>query len=508
MVSSGSAATFAAITLLAGLLMFNTSLILVCITVLLILWLSTRRLPGLPPGPPLLPLVGNIFQMDADPRVTFSKLRRQYGDIFSVYIFNEPVIVLSGYSAIKEALVKNGDVFSERPKSFLTEFFARGKGVTGTSGAHWKEQRKFALTTLRDFGMGRSPLEAKIHDELTVFLKAIEDKDGLAFDCKRLVHNAVANIICAVCLGRQFEYTDPRFVKFLKSTDIILATLGAANILNMFPIVRFIPGDFFKFKKLMQNIATVEKGEIEKDVEEHFNNYDEDNVDDFITAYIKEMKLRGSDETFDRGHLVKTVRDLFIAGTETTATTIRWTLLYFLHNPEVQEKCFREIQEHIGESRKPSMKDKTNLPYVEATISEVHRCSTIAPLAVPHGVLHNVQFRGYTFPKGVTVLPNLDSVLHDPTVWGDPQNFRPERFLDDQGKYLKRDEFIPFSMGRRVCPGESLARMELFLFLVAMIQKFQFLPDDGPLTPLKGILGITNAAPTFTIRAVPRAMCK
>lgn len=147
------------------------------------------------------------------------------------------------------------------------------------------------------------------------------------------------------------------------------------------------------------------------------------------------------------GHLVKTVRDLFIGGTETTATTIRWTLLYFLHNPEVQEKCFREIQEHIGESRKPSMKDKTNLPYVEATISEVHRCSTIAPLAVPHGVLHNVQFRGYTFPKGVTVLPNLDSVLHDPTVWGDPQNFRPERFLDDQGKYLKRDEFIPFSMG-------------------------------------------------------------
>ncbi|XP_067664353.1 cytochrome P450 2U1-like [Haliotis asinina] len=504
MFSSSSAAIFAAIASLVGLLMFNTSLILVFINAALILWLSTRRPPGLPPGPPLLPFVGNVLSIDADIRVTFSKLRRQYGNIFSVYIFSQPVIVLSGYSAIKEALVKNGDHFSERPKSFLTDFFAQGKGVGGTSGAHWKEQRKFALTTLRDFGMGKSLLETKIRDELTVFLKALDEKDGKAFDCKRLVHNAVANIICAVCLGKQFEYTDPRFVKFLKATERILELLGGATTLNLFPIVRFIPGDFFSFKNLMKNMETIEKGEIEKDVEEHLNSYDEDNVDDFITAYIKEMKLRGNDDTFDRGHLEKTVRDLFIAGTETTATTIRWTLLYFLHNPDVQEKCFREIRDNIGQSRLPTMKDKTSLPYVEATISEIQRCTDIAPLAIPHSVPYDIQFQGYTFPKGVTVLPNLDSVLQDPAVWGDPQNFRPERFLDDEGKYLKKDEFIPFSMGRRVCLGESMARMELFLFLVAMIQRFQFLPDKGPLTPLKGKLGITYSAPSFTIRAVPR----
>lgn len=115
MVSSSSAAIFAAIASLVGLLMFNTSLILVFINVALILWLSTRRPPGLPPGPPLLPFVGNVLSMDADIRVTFNKLHRQYGNIFSVYIFNQPVIVLCGYNAIKEALVKNGDVFSERP---------------------------------------------------------------------------------------------------------------------------------------------------------------------------------------------------------------------------------------------------------------------------------------------------------------------------------------------------------------------------------------------------------
>ncbi|XP_067665571.1 cytochrome P450 2U1-like [Haliotis asinina] len=508
MFSSSSAAIFAAIASLVGLLMFNTSLILVFINAALILWLSTRRPPGLPPGPPLLPFVGNVLSIDADIRITFSKLRRQYGNIFSVYIFNQPVIVLSGYSAIKEALVKNGDHFSERPKSFLTDFFAQGKGVIGSSGAHWKEQRKFALTTLRDFGMGKSLLETKIRDEMTVFLKALEEKDGHAFDCKRLVHNAVSNIISAVCLGKQFEYDDLRFVKFIKATERLTELVGAASTLNIFPIVRFIPGDFFNFKKIMRYIETIEKGEIEKDVKEHMDSYEEDNVDDFITAYIKEMKLRGSDDTFDRTHLEKTVRDLFLAGTETTGTTICWTLLYFLHNPDVQEKCFREIRDNIGQSRLPTMKDKTSLPYVEATISEIQRCTDIAPLAVPHSVPYDIQFQGYTFPKGVTVLPNLDSVLQDPVVWGDPQNFRPERFLDDDGKYLKKDEFIPFSIGRRVCLGESMARMELFLFLVAMIQRFQFLPDKGPLTPLKGKFGFTNSAPIFSIRAVPRNKCE
>lgn len=146
-------------------------------------------------------------------------------------------------------------------------------------------------------------------------------------------------------------------------------------------------------------------------------------------------------------NLTRTVNDLFTGGTETTATTLRWTLVYFLNYPDVQEKCFKEILENVGQSRRPSMKDKTNLPYMEATIMEVLRYANIAIVGAPHAVPHDVQFRGYTFPKGVTVMLNLDSVLQDTDVWGDPQKFRPDRFLDGAGKIQKRDEFIPFSLG-------------------------------------------------------------
>ncbi|XP_046585105.1 cytochrome P450 2U1-like [Haliotis rubra] len=486
---------------------FSPTTVLLCVAVLVLLWLLTRRPSGLPPGPPLLPFFGNALSMDSDPRITFKKLRQQYGDIFSVYLFNKPLIVLNGYSTLKEAIVKNADVFSERPHNTINDFITKGKGVVGTSGDLWREQRRFALNTLREFGSGRNIMEDKIHEEITQFTEAFEAERGQGFDCKRLVHNAVSNVICSIVFGKRFEYTDPLFITFLKAMDEILANVVTAGVLNVLPIVRFLPGDLFKFKNTMQNVEKIESLLIDPMTEEHVKNHDDDNVDDFIHAYIKEMRLRKEkqeDTTLDSENLKKIITDLFVAGSETTATTIRWTMIYFLLNPEIQERCFREIQEHIGQSRRPSMKDKINLPYVEATIMEVLRRADIAPTALPHTVPHDVQFRGFTFPKGVQVIPMLDSVLQDPDVWGDPDNFRPDRFLDDNGKIVKKDEFIPFSLGRRVCLGEAMARMEVFLFLTTMIQRFKFIPVDGQMPSLDGIMGITHSPRPFVMKAIPR----
>ncbi|XP_048253326.1 cytochrome P450 2D27-like [Haliotis rufescens] len=207
----------------------------------------------------------------------------------------------------------------------------------------------------------------------------------------------------------------------------------------------------------------------------------------------------------DLENVAMTIADLFLAGTETTATIIRWTLAYFLHNPDVQEKCFREIQENIGQSRRPSMKDKTNLPYVEATIMEVLRRADIGPLSLPHTVPHDVQFRGYTFPKGVNVMLMLDSVLQDPDVWDGSHNFRPGRFLDETGKIVKKEESsFPSLWVRRVCLVESMARMELFLFLTTMIQRFKFVPVVGQMPYLDGIIGLSHSPRPFLMKAIPR----
>ncbi|XP_046583344.1 cytochrome P450 2J4-like [Haliotis rubra] len=484
-----------------------TTVALFLVVVLVVLWLSTRRAPGLPPGPPLLPFVGNALSMDSDPRVLYKNLRQKYGDIFSLYVFHKPLIVLNGYNVIKEAIVKNADVFSDRPHSFVNDFIAKGKGVIGTSGHLWHEQRRFALNALREFGVGRTIMEDKIHEEIAQFVLALEEQKGRGFNIQLLVQNAVSNVICSIIFGKRFEYTDPLFVKFLKALDENFRSSTASGLLNVFPLVRHLPGDPFKFRKTMDNVNIVDNLLIKPLVQDHLDDQDEENRDDFIHVYLKEMRRRQQKQettTLDLENLARTISDLFVAGTETTATTIRWALVYFLNYPDVQEKCFQEILENVGQSRRPSMKDKTNLPYVEATILEALRYADIAPTAVPHAVAHDVQFRGYTFPKGVTVMLNLDSVLQDTDVWGDPQNFRPDHFLDRAGKIQKRDEFIPFSLGRRVCLGEAMARMELFLFLTTMIQRFKFVPVNGKKPPMHGIMGFTHSPSEFQVKAIPR----
>ncbi|XP_071113441.1 cytochrome P450 2U1-like [Haliotis cracherodii] len=481
--------------------------LLVGVVVLAVLWLLTRRRSGLPPGPPLLPFVGNALSMGSDPRVTFKNLRQKYGDIFSFYVFNRPVIVLNGYSALRDAFVKNGDIFSDRPHTFINEFVSKGKGIVGSSGDVWREQRKFTLNTLREFGVGRPVMENKIHQEVSHLLAAFESEKGLGFDCRRLLHNSVSNVICSTVFGKRFAYTDPLFITFLDILDDIMTVSAAANVVNFLPFLRFLPGDIFKAKRALHNDDLMESLLLKPMLEEHLKQRDDGNVDDVMSAYIKEMQKRQQQKEFttmDLENLKRVITNLFVAGTETTATTIRWALVYILNYPDVQEKCFQEILENIGQSRRPSMKDKTNLPYMEATIMEVLRHADIAPLSVPHTVPHDVQFRGYTFPKGVFIIPNLDSVLKDEAVWGDPENFRPGRFLDHEGKFQKKEEFIPFSLGRRVCLGESMARMELFLFLTSMIQRFKFLPVNGRKPPTAGIMGLVYSPNNFQVKAIPR----
>jgi len=172
--------------------------------------------------------------------------------------------------------------------------------------------------------------------------------------------------------------------------------------------------------------------------------------------------------------------DFFLAGAETTSTTLTWECLIMSHYPELQEKLYEEINKVVGLGRPPSLTDRPNMPYTEAFISEAMRYSSLVPLGVFHGVMEDAEFKGYIIPKDTIIIANQYSVMHDETIWGDPENFRPERFLSEDGKsVIRHDALIPFSVGKRVCPGETLARDELFLFTTAIFQRFQigFVPN-------------------------------
>ncbi|XP_059158410.1 cytochrome P450 2U1-like [Physella acuta] len=484
---------------------------LVVVLISLVWWYNHKPAPpNYPPSPGLsLPLIGHLYLMEKDPRKNFRQWARTLGGAFSLKMGTAPFVVLNKYELIHEALVKQGDNFSNRSTIdfFSSQFPERTNGIALSSGPLWKEIRTASMTIMRYLGMGKNILADKISDVVEVYLQELSHLNGRATNVRNLTNACVANVICSIIFGKKFKMSDPTFNQLLHLNETLASTLSSTSLLNIFPFLKYIPFDPLNTKyvaRIVTNIKLYTRELVNKCLEEH----DPDCDDNFILCFVNEIKTKqeGRSHTLlDEEKLGVLVEDLLAAGTETTSTTIMWAMLYALHYPETQEKIYQEIVDSVGTNRSPTIYDKPNLKYLNAFTMEVQRITTIFPLALIHECSQDTTVGGYTIPKGTQVLPNLDFVHNDQQVWGDPGNFRPERFLDDHGDVISREELMPFSIGRRVCLGESLAKTELFLFLSALFQRFRLLPADPPHLPtLTGVFGLTVGPEGFEIRLAER----
>ncbi|XP_033742198.1 cytochrome P450 2D15-like [Pecten maximus] len=233
----------------------------------------------------------------------------------------------------------------------------------------------------------------------------------------------------------------------------------------------------------------------------------EDDIEDFIDAFQFEAKSQQGDTTYTEHQLLHVLFEFFVAGVETSGATIRWAVLFMLHNRDVQDKLANEILSHLGSDQLPTMADYPHLDYCRAFISEVQRCGNVAPLSGPHAASKDFYVNGYLIPQGATLLMNLTSALKDPKYFKDPEVFRPERFLDSDGKYVVHNGLIPFSIGRRICLGKDLAKIELFLFIANMVQNFEFVPEDpNSLPEIVGCDGISHGPVNFKFIAKRRGV--
>lgn len=485
---------------------FWTIFLAVVVGILYIWWKNTTRDAVLPPGPPTVPFLGNLLSVNPETVLdTFQEYRRKYGEVFSLITGSKTLVVISGYDTLREIFIKHGDVTSERPDIFITREVGKFKGVATSSGALWKEHRTFSLNTLREFGFGKRSLETRIIEEIEVFVQEIQSKKGEPFNIHSLINVCISNIMCSITFGKRYDHDDKKFLSLLNSINQNLSNENVMFVATVLPFIRYIPGDPFRIKKVLRNVDKVEN-HLRQLVEEHEQIYDENNLRDYVDVFLKKMKSERNNPntTFDEDQLLKIVGELFVAGTETTSTAIRWFCLFMIRHPEVQEKMRNEINDVIGTSRFPSLEDKQNLPYCEAVIHETLRIGTIAPLSVPHGLASDLKFNGFTIPKDALLIPNLYSVFFDEKIFPDPYDFKPERFLDEKGNLKNTDKVLAFSLGRRVCLGEALARMELFLFVTSLIQRFILEAGDIKNIPSeKGTMGITYAPKDFVLKAVP-----
>uniref|UniRef100_A0A8C2ZAQ5 Cytochrome P450 n=1 Tax=Cyclopterus lumpus TaxID=8103 RepID=A0A8C2ZAQ5_CYCLU len=458
--------------------------------------LRARRPRSFPPGPRAFPLVGNMFSLDpGDVHGDMTKLSEKYGKVYSLKMGPSWTVVLNGLSALQEGLTK-GDHLNDRPEFPIhSDVLFYTHCIIFSNGHMWKQQRRFALFTLKYFGVGKKSLEFSILDEFMYISKEIANHKGKPFNPHLIMNNAVSNIICSLVFGHRFEYGNEKFLKMMKLFD----KGSQIELYNAFPVLmRRLPGPHHALQNIYGEIMDL----IKTEVNQHKEDWNPSEPRDFIDCYLNEIQK--VDAGFNEDNLVMCGFDLFGAGSHTTSVTLRWALLYMTKYPEVQAKVQAEIDEVVGTSRQPSMEDRADLPYTDAVIHEIQRMGNIVPLSLPHVTTRDIRLGGYKIPKGVTIIPNLTSVLFDKNEWETPDAFNPGHFLNPEGKFVKRAAFIPFSAGKRVCLGENLARMELFLFFTSFMQRFSFSTPPGVEPVLKPRFGVTLSPPPFEICATPR----
>ncbi|XP_075057355.1 cytochrome P450 2K1-like isoform X2 [Mixophyes fleayi] len=480
-------------------------LILLCLFLVNIFHGSKDNLyQNFPPGPKPLPIIGNMHILNLKrPCRTLIELSKKYGSVFSVQIGIQKMVVLCGYETVKDALVNYAEEFSERPDIPIFHRIIKGYGVLFAHGENWKVMRRFTITTLRDYGMGKKILENKINEEYAILEKKFKSFGGKPFENFTIMNGAVANIMMSIVLGHRFNYEDPVFLRLIHLITENVKLLGSPMVMlyNTFPsLMSWLPGSHKAILENSLETQTFIKEVITKSKQELDINNERTLIDRFLIKQQEEKQE--STNYFSDENLTMIISNLFAAGMDTTSTTLRWALLLMMKYPEIQKNVQNEIEQVIGLAE-PHTEHQKEMPYTNAVIHEIQRFANIVP-TISHATAQDVTFKGYFLPKGTYVFLILTSVLRDEAHFEKPDEFYPQHFLDSNGRFVKNEAFLPFAAGKRSCAGENMTRMELFIFFTRLLQNFTFQAPPGAELDINPAVGFVTPPMPHSICAVPR----
>ena len=440
-----------------------------------------------PPGPFPLPVLGNIFMFKGVKKHLhdcFLDIGKNYKNgVYTFYLGPMPQVVVTNPALALEALSKHH--FAGRPKipgietSFVTPdsidvFLA-------DFGKEWEVLRKVAHSAVRKYAVS-DKLPQVVSDVTDEMVHRIKSKEGIGneIDINSYLTLGVYSILSTAAFGKKYNFEDAELLRWIEVSEN-----HKKDSTKVFLIV-FIPGMKYIFRekamRLFEN-SQYKKQMLISNYETHLETFDKKVIRDFTDAMIcAKVEAEEEEEESQRrevtrkylkpANLQNTINDLFAAGSDTTRNTLLWAFLLMATYPEMQQRIREEIHTVIGPEDIPTLSHKPNCNYTTAFISEVLRW--ISGSALPHKATVDTELGGLKIKKDTPVLVIMKATTHDENTWENPHVFNPNRFLDESGHDFvsKPNQFyIPFSTGRRGCPGQNMALSDIFFIIARFMQQ-------------------------------------
>ncbi|NXS85393.1 CP2J6 protein, partial [Erpornis zantholeuca] len=462
-----------------------------------------------PPGPTPYPFFGNLLQMNFKiHHEHLQKMAKNHGNIFTLWLSSTPAVVLQGFQAVKEGLTAHAEDVAGRPLSKIFCILTRGNGVMFSNGHLWKQQRRFGLATMRKMGVGKKDQDYRLQEEAAHLVEYLQKTNGKPLDPTTPVVYTVANVIGSMIFGHRFSRDDENFHRLIDSFDTAAAFLNSISFF-IYELCPWLAGHFLPSVKKLKSCVDFVNGQLAKELESHKGKRKLDENRDFIDYYLDEIEKTKGDAgaTYDEVNLIQTISDLFVAGTETTATTLLWALLYMVIYPDIQGKHIQRDEINCTTAPPQTIMIRLSLRslWAPAPTLSLGLLQNIGVSSLKMCAFNNDIHRRKIQIGRVIWLQKKVRVCMIERMRRYKTHFQGLIFERRHDRNPLSDCLFHFFPGHRVCMGELLARMELFIVFSTLLQAFTFtLPEGVKEVNTKFVFGSTMKPPPYQLCAIPR----
>ncbi|KAL2330863.1 hypothetical protein Fmac_018444 [Flemingia macrophylla] len=434
-----------------------------------------------PPSPPKFPIIGNLHQLGSYPHRTLQSLAKNYGPLMLLHLGRVPLLVVSSADAAREVMKTHDRVFSDRPHSKILDivFYGSKDIAFAPYGEYWRQIKSISVLHLLSVKRVQS-FRAVRDEEIEIMMQKISHScsSNLPLNLSEMLFKLTNNIICRIALGRKYEgESGKEFRRMIVELMEVVGIFVVGDYVPRLECLTHISGLYGRAKRVAKQFDEF----LDEVIEKHVTRSDgEGHHRDFVDVLLWIQRTNAVGFPIDRMMMKALIQDMFVAGTDTTSTTLEWAMTELLRHPSVMKRLQDESRRVASDRNHITEEDLCNMPYLKAVVKEIFRLHPPLPMLVHRRCMQDFKLKDYYIEAGTMVLVNAWAIARDPMYWDEPEEFKPERFLNSSIDVKGNNfELLPFGAGRRGCPGTMFAMVVLELALANLVHQFDWALPDG-----------------------------